>query len=64
MIRRYNTDVEIGPYNWEELRNFVEWLDNRNVKYSMVKQPIWNDFPVAINMRIFVAQAFKLAFGL
>lgn len=64
MIRRDNTDVEIGPYNYEELRSYISWLDERLVKYSLVKKPIWTDFPVAINMRNEDAIAFKLVFGL
>jgi len=64
MIRRDNTDVEIGPYTWEELRDYIKWLDDRNIKYSMVKKPIWTDMPVAINMRNEDAIMFRLTFGL
>lgn len=46
----------------KQLRN---WLDNRNIKYSLVFEPLWaRDYPYAINMRSEDALVFKLVHDL
>lgn len=46
------------------LRQFENWLKLKNIKYSLVKKPIWNSEVTHINMRKEDAVMFKLVFGL
>jgi hypothetical protein len=47
------------------LKQFVNWLRIRKIKYSLVYKPVWNrNHPWAINMRTDDALVFKLVFGL
>lgn len=65
MIRRDNTDVEINvAFNRPLLIEYTSWLNERNIKYTFVKSPIWVDIPAAINMRNEDAIIFRLTFGI
>jgi hypothetical protein len=66
MITRDNTDIELNI--WPDkggnarLKRYYAWLDERKIKYSMVRHPTWASYPTSINMRNEDAVAFKLAF--
>lgn len=66
MIRTDNTNVEIRSFYRENhsLKILKKWLDERQVKYSLVFSPAWDSEPSYINLRNEDAVAFKLAFGL
>lgn len=64
-----NTTIQIPVCNSDRrtselVKIYTSWLDERNVKYSRVYQPIWNSVPTGISMRNEDAIAFKLVFGL
>ncbi len=42
----------------------INWLKERNIKFSLVYVPLWATEPTAINMRREDATMFKLAFDL
>jgi len=68
MIRPDNTNVKVDIYNdragAEQLKEYINWLKERNIKFSLVKDPVWWTEPSAINMRNEDAVAFKLRFKL
>jgi hypothetical protein len=68
MINSDNTNVELNLFPNREgdaiVKKYTDWLKERNIKFSLVKQPIWVDFPVAINMRKEDAIIFRLTFGI
>ncbi len=65
MIRRDNTDVEINVvFDRTLLKEYTTWLNERNIKYTLVKSPIWVEIPSAINMRNEDAIIFRLTFGI
>ena len=56
-----NTNVLVT----HNLKEYKEWLNENNIKYSLVYSPVWQtSFPYAINMRNEDAIMFKLRFGL
>jgi hypothetical protein len=67
MLRRDNVDIELKNFypNAEgdaKLKQYTRWLDERHIKYSMVRNPIWSSHPTAINMRNEDALIFCLVF--
>lgn len=70
MINPDNTTIQFSYYVFHErdhiakLKKYVDWLKERNIKYSFVKYPQWMSHPTGINMRNEDALMFKLAFGL
>jgi hypothetical protein len=64
-----NTNVDIPwegdpRHKQEKLKEYKNWLDERNIKYSLIHSPLWDHFPASINMRNEDALLFKLTFGL
>jgi len=63
-----NTNVEVNIFpdrgGLLRLRQYTTWLDERNIKYSLVRSPEWATNPSMINMRNEDALMFKLVFGL
>jgi len=73
MFERDNINIDITSvtgrhYHSRELsvilKTYATWLDERNIKYSYVREPLWAATPTAINMRSEDALMFKLVFGL
>ncbi len=69
MLRRDNVDIDLKNYYPDRggnarLKQYTDWLDERNIKYSMVRWPNWATHPTAINMRNEDALVFRLTFGL
>lgn len=46
------------------LKRYKIWLRENNIKYSVVRVPLWNPIATGINMRNEDALVFKLIFGL
>ena len=69
MIEPDNTTVKL-PFDYinrqtiECLRRYEAWLNERNIKYSLVRNPIWLPYATGINMRNQDALIFKLTFNL
>jgi hypothetical protein len=61
-----NIEVDIFPVRGgnARLKEYTTWLKERNIKYSLVRDPPWISHPSSINMRNEDAIAFKLTFGL
>lgn len=60
-----NVDVKIDVrFRYKLLKEYTDWLKRNNIKYSLVKSPIWINSPTAINMRNEDAIIFRLTFGI
>lgn len=68
MFQRDNINIEVDIYpdrgGNARLNEYVSWLYQNNIKYSLVRNPEWATHPTAINMRNEDALMFKLVFGL
>ena len=48
----------------EDLRKYKDWLKERNIKFSVVREPLWSAQATGLNMRNQDALMFKMVFGL
>lgn len=65
---RDNIDIDLKLFPFgpgiEKLNEYTDWLKERNIKYSLIRNPLWLAYPNMINMRLDDALAFKLRFNL
>lgn len=47
-----------------QLKEYKQWFDERNIKYSFHSFPAWATYPTSVILRNEDALAFKLAFNL
>lgn len=67
-MERDNTDIALNYQPFEErmarVKRYTNWLDQRNIKYNMVRKPSWSSYATHINMRNEDALAFRLVFNM